>query len=62
MRNLNNQEIININGGHDCPTVSTDPNVQNGYHIGWHIGHALGEAVDMMGNVLDTLNPFNWFD
>ncbi len=63
MRDLKYDEVIHINGGSEChPTVSDDPNVQHGYGVGWHIGHAIGNTVQMMGAVLDTLNPFNWFD
>jgi len=58
MENLNFNELISINGGTDChPTVSDDPNVQNGYGIGWHIGHAIGNTIEMFGDVLDHLWP-----
>ena len=62
MRNLSKNELILTNGGCTCPTVSDDPDVQSGYSVGWHIGHAIGNTIEMMGAVLDTLNPFNWLD
>ncbi len=63
MENLNYNELININGGTEChPIVSSDTDVQAGYSLGWHVGHAIGEAIDMLGSVIDTVNPFGWFD
>lgn len=62
MKDLNNFEIMTINGGQEAPVVSSDPNVQNGYGIGWHIGHAIGNTIQQIGEILDTVNPFNWFD
>ena len=63
MKNLNLNELILINGGQEChPTVSSDSSVQAGYGLGWHIGHALGNTLEQIGDMLDAVNPFSWFD
>ena len=63
MKNLNLSELISINGGQEChPIVSSDSSVQAGYGLGWHIGHALGNTLELIGDMLDAVNPFSWFD
>ncbi len=62
MRNLNNIELIEINGG-SCPECKVSKNgyVQIGYTIGYHAGKVIGQTISDFGAVLKSLNPFSWF-
>ena len=56
MENLSYDELISIEGG--SPIVSSDPNVQGGYHWGYHIGRAIGTTIKQVGQIFSALNPF----
>ncbi len=61
MKNLNHQELLEINGG--CPEcqVSNNGNVQGGYSVGYHIGQAIGQTISDVGSIIKNLSPFSWF-
>nr|WP_299031665.1 hypothetical protein [uncultured Tenacibaculum sp.] len=61
MRNLTYIELIEINGGNTVPVVSDDSAVQAGYEVGYRIGRAVGNTLRQMGDMLDAVNPFDWF-
>lgn len=58
MKDLNNYELIHINGGTTPPNVSNNSSVQSGYNIGYHIGHAIGQTIQDVGSMVSTVGSW----
>jgi hypothetical protein len=54
MRDLNQTELMNINGGATVPVVSNDSSVQNGYTWGYRVGRAIGQTIEDVGDICDA--------
>ena len=52
MKNLNHQELLEINGGDPECQVSHSGNVQGGYSVGYHIGQVIGQTISDVDSII----------
>lgn len=57
MIDLNNNELVSINGG-TAPAPSSNALVNLGYAAGWHAGHAVGQTIKDVGSMVSTVGSW----
>lgn len=59
MRDLEQSELISVNGGANVggsvPVVSSNALVQAGYSAGYRVGRAIGQTINDVGEIFESI-------